>query len=373
MTSGTPASTASTAGRPGRDRSIRVPDLDLTGGTRLVPRHHLRPRARAASAVPSRGRRNADADGQGLHRSRDRHQGPHQSKNLSIDNRARSLLISALRAPANALLKSSFTALRRVTLCPQRIGHIVRRPRHPDHAPRPLVRKPHCPLSGSVVGFRPPACIEQFGMSGDLVNSNLLLYDRTDESTWPQILDQAITGARRGKVLEEFRWRDAFPQTEALSPETGFVRRYGEDPYGSYNPIGGYCAEGSLRIFPGHVRGRPVRRQGDLRRAKVGEDRLAARKEVALERPVATARMGGTPVTFLQWPAVRPRWRAERPVHRPAHRRPQLVRPRRRGFGRRPGVERPPLPATAPGDRPTALPKHRHSSTNGQPEPSAGH
>lgn len=45
-----------------------------------------------------------------------------------MDNRARSMLISALRAPAeraNALLKSSFTALRCVTLCPQRIGHIV--------------------------------------------------------------------------------------------------------------------------------------------------------------------------------------------------------------------------------------------------------
>ncbi len=46
---------------------------------------------------------------------------PINGGNLSIDNQARDLLITALRAPAepaNALLKSGFKALRRVTLCP---------------------------------------------------------------------------------------------------------------------------------------------------------------------------------------------------------------------------------------------------------------
>lgn len=53
---------------------------------------------------------------------------PTRGANLSIDNTARNLLISALRAPAeraNALLKSTFKALRRVTVCPWRIGNIV--------------------------------------------------------------------------------------------------------------------------------------------------------------------------------------------------------------------------------------------------------
>ncbi len=53
---------------------------------------------------------------------------PTKGRNLSIDNQARNLLITALRAPAeraNALLKSGFKALRRVTLCPRRIGHIT--------------------------------------------------------------------------------------------------------------------------------------------------------------------------------------------------------------------------------------------------------
>lgn len=53
---------------------------------------------------------------------------PTRGKDISVDNLTRNLLITALRAPAeraNALLKSSFKALRRITLCPQRIGDIV--------------------------------------------------------------------------------------------------------------------------------------------------------------------------------------------------------------------------------------------------------
>lgn len=53
---------------------------------------------------------------------------PLKGANLAPDNRATNLLITALRARAeraNALLKSSFKALRRITVCPSRIGHIV--------------------------------------------------------------------------------------------------------------------------------------------------------------------------------------------------------------------------------------------------------
>ena len=53
---------------------------------------------------------------------------PTKGPKLSIDNQARNLLISATRAPAeraNALLKTTFKALRRITVCPWRIGNIV--------------------------------------------------------------------------------------------------------------------------------------------------------------------------------------------------------------------------------------------------------
>jgi hypothetical protein len=53
---------------------------------------------------------------------------PTKGPDLAVDNQARNLLISALRAPAeraNALLKCTFKALRRITLCPWRIGAIT--------------------------------------------------------------------------------------------------------------------------------------------------------------------------------------------------------------------------------------------------------
>lgn len=53
---------------------------------------------------------------------------PLKGDNLSPDNRARNTLINALRAPAeraNALLKSTWQALRRITLDPWRIGAIT--------------------------------------------------------------------------------------------------------------------------------------------------------------------------------------------------------------------------------------------------------
>ncbi len=168
----------------------------------------------------------------------------------------------------------------------------------------------YCPLTGSTVGFRGHAGIEQFGTSGSLVNSNLLMYDRTHESTWPQILTQAITGPRRGDELEEFalewttwqRWRDAFPQTQVLSAETGFVRRYGDDPYGSYNPVGGYYQQGSGRIFPVMTTDDRFDEKAVFFGAKLGDARLAVRKDLILAQQVVDAEMNGTPVVFLHDP-----------------------------------------------------------------------
>jgi hypothetical protein len=53
---------------------------------------------------------------------------PHKGRNLDVSTRSRNLVITALRAPAeraNALLKSTWKALRRITLCPWRIGNVV--------------------------------------------------------------------------------------------------------------------------------------------------------------------------------------------------------------------------------------------------------
>ncbi|KTG11522.1 hypothetical protein AUR64_03185 [Haloprofundus marisrubri] len=114
----------------------------------------------------------------------------------------------------------------------------------------------YCPLTGTAQGFeRGPA---EFGVSGRLVNSNLVMYDRATDSRWPQMLATAIEGALEGESLHEFRlvwttwknWRDAYPNTRVLTEQTGYSRRYGDDPYGRYNPDSGYYANTQLLFDP---------------------------------------------------------------------------------------------------------------------------
>lgn len=84
--------------------------------------------------------------------------------------------------------------------------------------------------------------VVEFGTSGKLYNSNLVMYDRSTESYWSQALGQAITGERTGHVLERVPfdvgywedWKAINPDTKVLSQDTGFGRPYGADPYGSY-------------------------------------------------------------------------------------------------------------------------------------------
>jgi hypothetical protein len=84
--------------------------------------------------------------------------------------------------------------------------------------------------------------VVEFGTSGKLYNSNLVMYDRSTESYWSQAMSQAIVGERAGHVLERVPfdvafwedWKAIHPDTKVLSQDTGFGRPYGADPYGGY-------------------------------------------------------------------------------------------------------------------------------------------
>ncbi len=102
----------------------------------------------------------------------------------------------------------------------------------------------YCPLCGSGIAYK--RVIDgkevEFGTSGKLYNSNLVMYDRKTSSYWTQIGGLAIVGELAGTQLEAVSidtvvWRDwkvAHPESEVLSQDTGFSRDYGRDPYGSY-------------------------------------------------------------------------------------------------------------------------------------------
>jgi len=111
----------------------------------------------------------------------------------------------------------------------------------------------YCPLCATGIVFDPVVGGEQveFGVSGQLWNSNLLMYDRKTDSLWSQVLGQAVVGESTGQTLEIIPsdvalfggWKKANPNGEVLSRDTGQARSYGRDPYGDY-----YTTPGT--IFP---------------------------------------------------------------------------------------------------------------------------
>ncbi len=118
----------------------------------------------------------------------------------------------------------------------------------------------YCPLCGSGIAYERKIEGEtvEFGTSGKLFNSNLVMYDRKTDTYWSQIDGKAIVGELTGMELKEISvdtvvwrdWKKAHPDSEVLSQDTGFDRQYGRDPYGSYY-------EDSFLIFP--VEGRDDR------------------------------------------------------------------------------------------------------------------
>ncbi|MBK1671267.1 hypothetical protein CKO28_25025 [Rhodovibrio sodomensis] len=114
----------------------------------------------------------------------------------------------------------------------------------------------YCPLTGTAIGFARQDIT--FGVSGRLLNSNLVMYDRASDTWFPQVLSVGIKGPHTGAFLREYpmvwttwgRWRRKHPDTRVLSTDTGYFRNYQRDPYGSYNPVAGYYEPDSRLMFP---------------------------------------------------------------------------------------------------------------------------
>ena len=102
----------------------------------------------------------------------------------------------------------------------------------------------YCPLCATGVVYDPVVDGEalEFGTSGKLWNSNLVMYDRTTDTYWSQVLGEAIVGELTGVKLdllpyENISWEDwklMYPDGEVLSKKTGHFRNYNRDPYGGY-------------------------------------------------------------------------------------------------------------------------------------------
>jgi hypothetical protein len=179
-----------------------------------------------------------------------------------------------------------------------------------DHfADRP-VSLTYCPLTGTAIGYYgnlSTGAATQFGVSGKLVNSNLIMYDRASDSYWPQILGKAITGPARGMSLQEFptvwttweRWKRKHPNTRVLSRSTGFFRGYGpsDDPYGSYlEQSKGYYDSAAVLFDPIHRDGRLHPKAIVIGIRDANGSALAIKKDTLRQRGTIEATLGSRTV-----------------------------------------------------------------------------
>jgi len=99
-----------------------------------------------------------------------------------------------------------------------------------------------------------------FGTSGLLRFSNLVMYDRQTHSWWQEFSGEAIVGEMTGHKLELLAleivpWKEfkaAFPQGQVLSRRTGHSRPYGLNPYVLYDTSDPFLFEGprDVRLPP---------------------------------------------------------------------------------------------------------------------------
>ena len=103
----------------------------------------------------------------------------------------------------------------------------------------------YCPLCNSALAYdrRLGDRILDFGTSGRLFNSSMVMYDRQTETLWTHFDGTAVAGALAGAELDTFpistvSWEDfrtAHPDAMVLTRNTGFRRDYGRNPYEGYD------------------------------------------------------------------------------------------------------------------------------------------
>jgi len=104
-----------------------------------------------------------------------------------------------------------------------------------------------CPLCNTAIVFdrRLRGETLDFGTSGKLRNSDLVMYDRQTQSWWQQFGGEALVGRYAGERLEQLParivgWGEVkrrLPAARVLSRDTGHSRAYGDNPYQGYDDV----------------------------------------------------------------------------------------------------------------------------------------
>ena len=160
-----------------------------------------------------------------------------------------------------------------------------------------------CPLCNASIVFdrRAGGRVLDFGTTGNLRKSDLVMWDRETESWWQQFTGRAIVGEMAGMVLSRLPasivayedFRTAYPEAPVLSRRTGHKRPYGSNPYRGYDTI-----EDQPFLFFDPVDERLPPMERVLNVSVEGTHRLYP-FSVLSRHPVVNDEVGGTPVVVL--------------------------------------------------------------------------
>jgi hypothetical protein len=161
----------------------------------------------------------------------------------------------------------------------------------------------YCPLCNSAIAYdrRLGDRVLDFGTSGLLYQSALVMYDRQTESLWSHFTGEAVIGTLTGEQLDLIPmstvswsdWLEANPDGLVLSRDTGHDRNYGQNPYPGYDDV-----DTPPFAFEGETDGRLAAKERVVG-IRQGGDAVAIRSEELFDRRVVDVDVGGTPL--LVW------------------------------------------------------------------------
>ncbi|MGD8969590.1 MAG: DUF3179 domain-containing (seleno)protein, partial [Anaerolineae bacterium] len=166
-----------------------------------------------------------------------------------------------------------------------------------------------CPLCNTGIAFERTfdGQVLDFGTTGRLRFSNLVMYDRQTETWWQQATGEAIAGEFTGRRLtfvpaamvawEDFK--EAHPDADVLSRATGHNRNYGRNPYAGYDDV-----SRSPFLYDGPETPEALPPMARVLTVEVGDEAVAYPFELLQKVRVVNDDVGGVPIVVLWAPGT---------------------------------------------------------------------
>jgi hypothetical protein len=167
----------------------------------------------------------------------------------------------------------------------------------------------YCPLCNTAISFdrRFDGRLLDFGTTGRLRHSDLVMYDRQTETWWQQAIGEGIVGEYAGQrltfvpspLISWSTFKESYPDGQVLSRDTGYRRDYGRNPYAFYDQGRGPWSQ----FFFGRPDGRlPAMER--VAAVEIDGESVAFAFSALSEKRVITEDIGDTPVVAFWAPGT---------------------------------------------------------------------